>query len=311
MSNKSWLFLKPGDIVDIIAPSSNVPGENLEQYYQQTQEIFASLDLVARIPEDLIIPGKDLFSTNSLEYRANHLIDALTNNSSKAVWGIRGGYGAAKLIPFLEKIPIPEQEKLLLGFSDITALHLFLQHQWHWHTMHAPVINQLINNYSLLTELKPLLFGQQSEVKYNQITPLNRAAQADITIQTEITGGNLSLIQTSLATAWQIKPENKIIFLEEVGERGYRIDRMLNHLLQAGIFAHAKAIIFGEITPEFEKDTKELCTLAIETFAKTLSIPAVSLPIIGHNPKCNSPLPLGTKCILELGKKPLLTCNIN
>ncbi|MCT4635779.1 MAG: LD-carboxypeptidase [Rickettsiales bacterium] len=308
MVNKSWNFLKPGDVVDIIAPSSAVPVDNLLEYYQRSKKILKSIGLIARIPDDLIDLEKDPFSANSLEYRAKHIINAFTNTDSKAVWAIRGGYGAAKLIPFLEKIEVPNVPKLLMGFSDITALHLFVENKWNWNSIHCAVISQIIRNPKLLDELKPVLFGEQVNINYNQLTPLNDNAKKAKNIEGAITGGNLCLVQTSLATSWQINTKDKIIFLEDVGEKGYQIDRTLNHLYQAGVFKRAKALIFGEITPELEKDGKNLCTIAIENFSKLLDIPVLSLPIIGHNSNCNSPLSLGTSCNLTLGEKPVLTC---
>ncbi len=306
MTNQPWHFLKPGDIVDIIAPSSTVPTDNLIEYYQQIKNCFSQIGLIARIPENLITIGEDLFSANTLEYRNSHLIDSFTNKVSKAIWAIRGGYGAAKIIPFLDKLAITPEPKLLLGFSDITALHLFVANKWHWSSMHSAVINQLLQNPKLLTELKPLIFGTETQISYHPI-PLNDLAKQSQCINGEITGGNLSIVQTSLATSWQINAKDKIIFLEDIGEQGYRIDRMLNQLLQAGVFDSAKAVIFGEITPP--KDiSPDLCSKAIEHFAKELNLPVLSLPIIGHNLEHNSPLPLGTSCNLSLGEESILTC---
>ncbi len=309
MTNKSWKFLQPGDIIDIIAPSSSVPTDNLLEYYRKTKQALASIGLIARIPDDLIISGQDPFSANSLEYRIKHIIDAFTNLESKAIWAIRGGYGASKIIPFLEKIEEPQQNKLLLGFSDITALHLFLNNKWHWSSIHSPVINGLITNSKFIDELKPVLFGEQKNITYNQLTPLNEHAKNSHDLAGEIIGGNLCLVQTSLATSWQIEAKNKIIFLEEVDEKGYRIDRMLNHLLQAGIFNEAKAVIFGQMIPGYEKDGTNLCDIAVENFAKSLDIPVLSLPMIGHNSNQNSPLPFATTCYLSLGNEPNLICS--
>lgn len=309
MANKSWQFLNPGNIVDIIAPSSSIPNVDLLEYYQKVKQILASIGLIARIPDNLIVLGEDSFSANSLKYRADHIINAFNNNESKAIWAIRGGYGAAKLIPFLEKIAEPIQPKLLLGFSDITALHLFLNNKWHWSSIHSPVINGLITNPKSIDELKPILFGEQKNITYNQLTPLNNYAKNSQDIEGEIIGGNLCLVQTSLAASWQIDTRNKIVFLEEVDERGYRIDRMLNHLLQAGVFKDAKAVIFGQIIPGYEKDGANLCEIAIENFIESLDIPVLSLSTIGHNGYLNSPLPFGAICHLSLGDQPVLVCS--
>lgn len=310
MTNKSWSFLKAGDIIDIIAPSYTVPSDDLIQYYKKTKEALSKIGLIARIPDDLISKNKDLFSANSLEYRIKHFIDSINNNESKAVWAIRGGYGAAKLIPYLEKTAEPKQCKLLLGFSDITSLHLFLENKWNWCSMHSPVINQILGNPLLLNELKPIILGTKSSIIYNQLTPLNEYAQKNSIIEASITGGNLSLVQNSLATSWQINAKDKIVFLEDVDEPSYCIDRMLNHLLQAGVFDFAKAVIFGKFTPPKNKDAESiLYEKTIDNFSRNINIPVLSLPIIGHNIKNNSPLPLGAKCQLKLGKKIELICS--
>ena len=302
MTNK-WVFLKEGDIVDIVAPSNSAHVEDLALYYQKVKDILSAIGLVARLPDDLIDKSKDLFSANSLEYRTQHLVYSLTNPESKAVWAIRGGYGASKIIPVLETIEPPKQAKLLLGFSDITVLHLFVQNKWHWTSLHSPVLNQIVNNAAYLEPLKPILFGQET-VHYDQLRPLNEAAKQEQIIDGDITGGNLSMVQTSLATSWQINAKDKIIFLEDVNEEGYRLDRMLNHFLQAGVFAQAKAVIFGEFTPP--KD-HQLCGPAIENFAQQLNIQVLSFPFIGHG-DINLPLPLGSSCSLSLGVELTLTC---
>ncbi|MEK6733957.1 MAG: LD-carboxypeptidase [Pseudomonadota bacterium] len=298
IKNSPWPFLKKGDIVDIIAPSSGVPTNDLHKYYRQVKEVFEKIGLIARIPDDLIEIGQDLFSANSLDYRANHLIYALTNDESKAVWAIRGGYGAAKIIPYLEKISNLPQSKIVLGFSDITALHLFLNNKWNWNSIHSAVLNQIIQNENFIAELEPILFGKQEKIIYDQLIPLNKAASQVNEISAPITGGNLAIVQTSIGTSWEMQSKEKIVFLEDVGEEGYRIDRMLNHLEQASLFEGVKAIIFGEITPP-KNIFPETCESAINNFASKIDIPVFSLPIIGHNIKHNSPLPLGTACKLS------------
>lgn len=93
----------------------------------------------------------------------------------------------------------------------------------------------------------------------------------------------------------------KLFFLEEVGERGYRVDRMLEHLRQAGIFNNAKAILLGDFIGGQEPDGSSLLEPVLERFAKNCEIPVVKLEGLGHGP-INFPLPLGTMTQLELGK---------
>ncbi len=303
-----WKYLQEGDIIDIIAPSSGVPTDNLQEYYSKVKDLFFRHGLVARINEDLIVIENDPFSANSLNYRKDHFISCLTNKESKAVWAIRGGYGAAKILPFLEKLDLPQTNKLLLGFSDITALHLYFNKNWKFASLHAPVVNQALVNEKFMDEILALITGKKQMIDFNNLKALNEFAKEQVSISATIIGGNLSLIQTSLATSWEIDSEGKILFIEDVGEQGYKLDRMLNHLLQAGIFAKAKAVIFGQFNPP--KDiVPDLCEVAIENFAKELQIPAISLPLIGHSFVDNSPLPFGALCDLTLGDNILLKCS--
>lgn len=306
--NIRWSPLQKGDTIDIIAPSSGVPTENLLVFYEKIRDFFFKHDLIARIPNDLIDQSKNPFTANSLDYRLTHLVDALTNTVSKAVWAIRGGCGAAKLLPHLNEIDKPTTNKLLLGFSDITAIHLFLENRWNFSSVHSPVVNQIVSNDSLFKELKPIIFGQEKKITYTKLLPLNEAANQKISISATTTGGNLSIIQTSLSTIWQINGKDKIIFLEDVNEQGYQIDRILDHLNQAGVFKEAKAIIFGEFIPP-KNASSDLCFYAIKNFAIEMTIPVLSMPIIGHDIFKNSPLPLGTECQLILGESISLICD--
>jgi muramoyltetrapeptide carboxypeptidase len=311
MKNLSWSALKRGDIVEVVAPGSFPANIQVEDYIFQIRQLVSSLGLVARFDDSIITKGADLFSAHNVNYRAHSFINALNSGDSKAIWCLRGGYGSAEIIPFLNEIDIPKQTKLLLGFSDITALHLFLQVKWHWSSIHSPVLNQLLHNQELKNQMMPILFGKTTSLVYTNLQALNKIAKKNMEIRSKIIGGNLSLIQTSLSTCWQINASDKIIFIEEVSERGYKIERMLNHLLQAGVFNSAKALIFGDVVPELEPNGEDLCFLAISQFAENLSIPVLYLPGVGHDLKSNSPLPLGTNVILHTGEELRMLCEVN
>lgn len=282
---KSWLPLQAGDIIDIVAPASRwVDGE-----LQQIQDLLQAWGLKARIPDNVY--GNDLLCANSDEQRFLQLSNALADKSSAAVWCLRGGYGVTRLIPQLLQIAPPPQTKLFIGLSDITALHIFLQDKWGWQTLHAPSASQIAAQKIVpedIAAFKQLIFGQQRQLTY-PLVALNKI-RADVTAP--ITGGNLTLVQASIGTPWQIDAADKILFLEEVNERGYRIDRMLVHLTQAGILHKVKAILFGDFIGGLEPDGSSLIAPVLSRFAQQQQVPVYQCPGIGHDSK-SAPLPFG------------------
>lgn len=292
--------LKPGDSVKIIAPASRCSDQRLTEL----KELLASWQLNCIVDDDIF--GNDLLCANTDEARLKSLQDGLQDSNIKAIICARGGYGSMRLIPELAKMTLPDSFKLLVGMSDITALHLFLEHQWKWPTVHGALAKELFSLESIAS-LKSLLFGEVDHAKFSGY-PLNDLAKKNRTIETTVTGGNLCLVQTSIGTAWQIQGRNKIILLEDVGERGYRVDRMLEHLRQAGVFNDAAAIVFGDFVGGKEPDGTTLVNPVIERFAKSCEIPVMQIEGIGHD-YINFPMPLGTASKLTLGDEIKLVCS--
>jgi muramoyltetrapeptide carboxypeptidase len=291
--------LKAGDIVEIIAPASRCSDNNLTEL----KELLLSWQLNYRISDDIF--GTDLLCANTDECRFNSLKNALLNSESKAVICARGGYGSVRLISELNKVIPPLSKKLFLGMSDVTVLNLFLQQKWKWPVIHAAIAPDRFSQESIAAT-KSLLVGETDQVEFSGL-PLNSSAEKNSSIESVITGGNLSILQTSIGTTWQIDGKNNIIFIEEVGERGYRIDRMLEHLRQAYIFKEASAILFGDFTGGAEPNGSSLIKSVLERFAQSCEIPVVQVAGIGHG-NINFPLPLGLKAKLTLGEKINLTC---
>jgi muramoyltetrapeptide carboxypeptidase len=289
--------LTHGDVVDIIAPSSHVSHDDIEK----VRALIISWGLSPSIPEDLT--GDDLLSANSDENRFRQLQTALLNPVSKAVWYIRGGYGTTRLISQLDKLPQPEKSKIMIGFSDATALHIFLQQKWGWATLHGASARQTAIeevDYQSRELLKKILFGQEKNIGYSHLQPFNAAARKEITLEGAVTGGNLSLIQASMGTSWQLNTQNKIILLEDWNERGYRVDRKLTQLQQAGIFSEAKAIILGDFIGGQEEDGTSKVEAVLERFAQEMTLPVLKCAGVGHG-EVNLPIPFGVPARLKIG----------
>lgn len=265
--------------IKLVAPGSGVESSNLDK--------LAFLDLNIDIPDNLM--STDIkFHSNSDQTRSKILKKALSDpNSNHIVWALRGGYGCARVIPYLQKMDKPDKEKLFIGFSDNTALHLYFSQAWGWKTVHGAVVNELLSpkrdprNFQKIADI---IAKKVTHTDITELKPLNAKARSNKKIAGRLTGGNLTIVQTSLGTDWQIQAADKIIFLEDNNEEGYKVDRSLNHLKSAGIFKDAKAIVLGE----FVGGTEEV-ELAIQRFADEINIPVYITNQFGHGVK-NYPL---------------------
>ena len=284
--------LSIGDKVELIAPASRCSDKELADL----QELLNSWGLECVVAPDIF--GDDLLCANNDANRFEHLKNALQNKETKAVICARGGYGCMRLIPQLSSLGKPKELKMFVGMSDVTALQLFMNQEWGWPVLHAALWPGKFSPES--TEaVKSFLFGAKPEVQFNGV-PLNKEARKAGLIKAPITGGNLRMIQSGIGTNWQLNAKGKMVFLEETGERGFRIDRMFEQLKQANILAGAKAIILGDFINGNEPNGTSLIQPVLIRFAEQLEIPVVQINGIGHD-FTNMPLPLGTQASLQLG----------
>lgn len=295
-------LLVPGDIVDVVAPGFRCPPENLERGL----EFLRQCALKPRVPADLF--GEDLLCANSDAKRLTQLRRALAARDSKAIWCVRGGYGAIRIIEPLLKLTPPRHPKLFIGYSDATTVHWLLNHHWKWPSLHGPLLDRLGSDTvpePEREELKQVLFGGQPEVSFAELEPLNAAARRRGVIQGRVSGGNLTVLQSMLGTALQRRPRG-LLFLEDVGERGYRIDRILEHLLQAGVLRNFQAIVFGTFIGGRELDGSNLGPQVLERFAHGQKIPVLRGIAAGHG-EHQRPVFFNSPARLECGPSPSLT----
>lgn len=284
--------------ISIIAPASAAPLKSLNQGLDWLNQNDIDFDL----PKNLLKPK--LFFASSVETQVEHIQHAL-KSEAEYLWCLRGGYGSARLIPFLEKMKKPKNKKTLMGFSDITALHLFFNQVWKWPTLHSRVLSQMDpqNPHEDDVQYEKLFSGTLASVEYKGLVPFNAAAKKKQVITSTLTGGNLRILETSIGTSWQLKADNKILFIEDVGERGYSIHRMLTHLEQAQVLnKKVQAVILGTFTEGLEKDGTDRTQEALKAFAHESSIPFFTGLPCGHGP-INYLLPFGTKAQLSIGTK--------
>jgi muramoyltetrapeptide carboxypeptidase len=301
--------LVPGDVVRIVAPAGKGENANLSRVKAYVE----SLGLVALMKDDIYDPDAPFYS-NTDEYRAQDLLEALLDDECKAIWCIRGGSGCIRLIKRLEAdlpvFPAPTQ-KILIGYSDITVLHLYLQKKYGWPTMHGAMLESIVNGFydpegESVTSLRNLLFDVTPSICEPTLRRLDNG-ESFVPIDAVVTGGNLTLAETSIGTLWGIeKSSGKIMFLEDTGEAAYSVERSLDHMKQAGVFDGVLALVFGDFT---SPDNEALMTLALQRFAddrENVNFPVFRLQGIGHGP-VNFPLPLNTRATITVEDPELRT----
>lgn len=214
------------------------------------------------------------FTAGSDEVRFEAFMDAANDPAADVVWCARGGYGATRLLPMLQNAHQPPP-KTLVGYSDVTALHAFVQDRWGWKTVHGPMpaANQDVPDQDWQATADVVRGAKTPPVKLEVIVPPAGPIEAPLV------GGNLSVWNSLTGTPWQPETREKLLFLEDIREEGYSVDRMVTQLSQAAGIRQAAGIVLGSFTRG--ADAEELR----EIFAP-LGLPTVMGHEAGHGDRC-------------------------
>jgi muramoyltetrapeptide carboxypeptidase len=289
--------LRQGDTVGLITPGSYLSDEGLEKAIQNVK----SLGLKVKLGKH--IRARRGFNAGTDAQRLQDLHAMFADNEVKAVWAARGGYGCSRLLPQINYQLIRKNPKVLIGYSDITALLNAIHHKTGLVGFHGPVGASDFTPYTV-AQLEALLMSTNKdyvihpavEQKENpdsayQLTTIKSGEAEGVLI-----GGNLSLLAAMAGTGYLPSLKNKILFLEEIGEKPYRVDRMLTQLRQAWPLHEAEAIIcgvFADCAPD-EGDHSLSLLETIEDRLGDLGLPLVYGLSFGHiDPQCT--LPVGVK----------------
>ncbi len=273
--------------VDYISPATGI-AEDFRKEYQKDIRKFGVL-----IPDEAFIDKNICRFADTDINRFNRLKRSVYSNSD-IVWTTRGGFGSYKLIDRLAALPKPKKRKVFMGFSDITALNLYISQNWkNWTVIHAPMIvytGKRRYHHPSWSLLMDILEHKVKKYEINGLTPLNRTAQKKIC--GKLTGGNLTLIESGLGTNWEIATDNKILFVEDCYESAPSVYRSMYHLKAAGKLKKVKAIIFGEFvgSPKYKEFLKH--------FANEINVPVFITDKFGHG-ETNIPLVYGAKATIK------------
>lgn len=288
-------FLKLNDKVVILSPSGNI----FPQYVETTNRILQEWGLKVTISENAL-RETGRFS-GFVEQRLHDLQKALDDPDIKMIFCSRGGYGAVHLLDKLDFSAVKKNPKWLVGYSDITALHSAFQSQGLM-SIHAPMSEHFAQeggtNLSVLYTKKAVSGGDLNYTIPVERAYHNRLGRASGTLF----GGNLTVFTSLLGSNYIKIPRNGILFIEDIGEEPYRIDRMIYQLKLSGIFNNLKGLIVGQFT-EYEEDNKMYTTLSesILWAIKEFDFPVCFDFPVGHT-RINLPMIMGGKSVLDIKK---------
>ena len=278
--------MKPDSLIDVIAPSSPPKGAK----WKKGIKVLEDWGFRVRFPALALSPYS--FHANTDKKRAFFLNRAFSSKESSIVWMLRGGYGFQKLMPsFIKKYSKRASKKLFIGYSDGTALHLYLNHK-NQKTLHAPTVSELADlSQREIGRLKKILLGGENEVIFKNLKLFKKSSHQ--TLNGKIAGGNLSLLSSSVGTSWLSSFKSGFLFIEDVNEEAYKLDRMLCHLFYSGALKSIRAILFGDFNPLSRSSFLKV----LKSFSQICSTPLVFNLPCGHQKK--QPLPFNSSAQLS------------
>ena len=291
-----------GAKVALLCASSAVPEERLEPSIAAVK----ALGLEPVVYPSCYWKNRHGYFAADDAQRAQDIQDAFADPEIQGILSIRGGYGAGRLLPLLDWDAIAKHPKVFTGYSDVTVMHIALNQMGKMVTYQTPMPSteyyQPIDEFSM-TYLRRALFGALTG-------PMPMDGQGTTfqsgTAKGRLCGGNLSLVADSLGTPWEIDTRGKILFLEDIGEKTYRVDAMLTQLRNAGKLDDCAGILLGAWTdcvPEYPEKTLQLEEIFTELLLPTQKPILADLPC-GHILPTMS-LPFGAEVRMDADAKTL------
>lgn len=302
--------LKAGDTIGLITPGSFITEDELKESVKNLEDLGFKVVYTDNVTARYgYLGGKD-------EVRAEEVNLMFKRQDVQGIVCTRGGYGCSRILPYLDYDLIRNNPKVLVGYSDITSLLYGITARTNMVTFHGPVGISTFNDFSLFY-FKNTLMDPSEELRFfnakdekpddksRQVVPI-RGGKA----RGRLAGGNLSIVVSLIGTPYDIDTEGKIVFLEEVGEEPYRVDRMLTQMIEAGKFDKASGIALGvfekceakDEDPSFPKSLTLQEVLMDRLFS--LKIPVIYGLSFGHITN-KFTLPLGVMAELDVDNQNL------
>ena len=286
-------FLQPGDTVAIVSTAR----KNIEDNLKPTIAMLEGWGLKVKLGKTIGLDHYQLAGTD--DQRAEDFQEQMDNPNIKAIWCVRGGYGTVRMVDLLDFTQFKIHPKWIVGFSDVTVLHSHLNTMG-FQSIHGMMpVNIPRATPEAKESLRKALFGENLSytIPFDSMNKLGKA-------KGELVGGNLSILYSLFGSESAIDCTDKILFLEDLDEYLYHIDRMMMNLKRNGCLESLKGIVVGSMTKMKDNDIPwgKNALEIIEDITKTYSIPVVYNFPAGHIPD-NRALIFGRQVTLEVSEK--------
>lgn len=299
--------LKAGDKLAIVAPGSYISEEELKDSIKNLNE----LGFETTYSEKVLLRSGYFAGTD--KERAEDLMEKFSDKNVKGIFCARGGYGCSRILPMLDYDVIRSNPKVLIGYSDITALLYGIYKKSGLIAFHGPVGTSTFNDYSVNNFNKVLLNPERTSLFQNSNSGDDENIYGVTSIvkgkgKGRLVGGNLSIMVSLIGTEFDLNYSNKLIFIEEIGEEPYRIDRMLTQMIQSGKFENASGIMMGifrkcEVKKESDLTAKSFTLMEVlQDRLSNLKIPVLYGMSFGHV-KDKFTIPFGALAELDADKQ--------
>ena len=299
--------LKLGDTIALVAPAGPVDRAVVLAYQMHLENSGYKVQC-----DERMLDRKKEYLAGSDDERLNELNRAIRDPIVRGVFPVRGGYGLTRILDRVDYESLRRDPKVIVGYSDLTALHLAIACKSRVVSFHSPMpMSNLAQGHLPENAYSQKAFERMLFIDRNPNGMTGEAIEtpASDPIRTihagnargRLMGGNLSLVCATLGTPFAIEAIGSILFLEDVNEAPYRVDRLLSQLRLAGILNSVAGIVLGQFTNKDPNDAKEIDRVLREAM-KPLSCPVVANFPVGHVPK-NATLPHGAMVELDADRK--------
>jgi len=295
--------LSKGDLIGLVTPGSSVSEEELTDCISRLEGLGFRTTY-----NDTVLSEYGYFAGPDQE-RADEVMEMFAREDVDAIWCVRGGYGSIRILDLLDYEVIRQNPKVLIGYSDITAILTAVYQETGLVTFHGPVGTSDFNGFSKRSIRKVLMYpgerdkypykrekGTRENPEYDRYTISGGAAEG------ELIGGNVSVLDSIIGTRFEPDFENKLAYLEDIGEKTYRVDKMVYHLLSGTNLKQAAGIVMGVFADcnVNEEPTLSLRT-ALDDLLKPLGIPVSYGLSFGHIKRMVT-IPTGIRATMDADK---------
>ncbi|MBV7275429.1 LD-carboxypeptidase [Clostridium sp. PL3] len=283
--------LRKGDTIGLVSPAGPENADKIKKSIGYIKSLGFNIKEGKHIYDKIgYLAGKDTD-------RAKDLMDMFEDKEVDMILCVRGGYGSMRILPLIDFETIKQNPKIFAGFSDITTLLNNIWSKCGLITFHSPMCNSNLSDKDTLDSfLKTLMFGNEPYTINNPSNMPIKCFSPEPIISGQLVGGNLSLLCSTIGSKFEVNTKDKLLFIEDVGEDPYKIDRMLTQLILCGKLDKCKGIVLGQFTncelPHYERSLT--LDQVIEDRILSLKKPTLTNIQSGHSyPKLT--LPIGAK----------------